>query len=293
MGFEASGYWNDVIQNGIGCAIGSLVAIAISFVIYWLTIRYTDNAARKAVADKENNQLEAFSLMVGEAKRMIVAQIKGIDEFNKALKLQPVKFPLIIINPIGSLKRVIDSITFEGAGLAYKKKYKGHGSLIEFTKILNLIDYFFYVFIDLQKMVKRASLNHDKRKFKIAKVFDDTNRLVIKYLTLIPEIDPLKQSLGEIKVKFERERGSLDRIEPINTLFFEPIVDLTKKYLVAGAAGEFLIDLHLNAAKGAEYYTQIGIGYKQFENEVLGIAKTANENLLMLDALFEKIRGPI
>jgi len=282
-------YWQDVIQNAIGCAIGSAVAIAISFIIYWLTIRYTENAARKAVAEKENDQLEAFATMVGEAKRMITAQIKSIDEFIEALKLQPVKFPLIVINPIGSLKRVIDSITFEGAGLAYKKKYKGQNSLIEFTKILNLIDYFFYVFIDLQEMVKRASLNHDDRKFKVGRVFDDTNRPVIKYLTLIPEIDPLKRSLVEIKVKFEKERGSLDQIEPINTLFFEPIVDLTKRYLVAGTAGEFIVDLHLNASKGAEYYTQLGIGYKQFEDEVWGIAKTAKENLLMLEGFSEKI----
>ena len=53
LGFSDAVYWNNVIQNAIGCAIGSIVAIGISILIYWLTIQATNKATRQAIALSE------------------------------------------------------------------------------------------------------------------------------------------------------------------------------------------------------------------------------------------------
>jgi hypothetical protein len=103
--FCNSAYWNSVIQNAIGCAIGSIIAIGISILIYWLTIRATNRAAREATKLREANQLRAFALMLELAMEMVSKQVESIKRFVSDVESHPSTFPIPAMNPLGRLKQ--------------------------------------------------------------------------------------------------------------------------------------------------------------------------------------------
>jgi hypothetical protein len=136
-----SKYWSDVIENAIGCTIGSLIAIVVSLIIYWLTIRGAEKSSRRAGELLERNQLIAFALMIRDAINFTEKQSANARKFIDALKNHPNTFPLLQMQPLGTLKRLIDTITVEKTGLTYMKYYPGKNSAKEFIGILDTVDY--------------------------------------------------------------------------------------------------------------------------------------------------------
>ena len=121
-------YWNDVIQNAIGGTIGSLLAIVISFFIYWLTIRQTNASTVKANKESEDNQLRAFAVMLKDTLKVAKKQLEAINKFVEEIKKQPNEFPVPSMYSMGSLKRVINTITIERTGATYMKYFPSKDS---------------------------------------------------------------------------------------------------------------------------------------------------------------------
>ena len=289
----SSNYWNDVIQNAIGGSVGSIIAIAVSFLIYWLTIRETNASAIKTKKDRESNQLKAFAVMLQDAIKMTKSQSAAISEFIEKIKKHPNEFPVPIIYPLGNLKRIIDTITIERTGITYMKYFSGKGSAKEFTSILEIIDYLYAEFQGMVGLTQRASLNHYDRKLAVSRAFDDSNKLVIDYIERMSEADVFSQKIRQIKINFDTNRGSVDNIDSVNTLFFLPLNNFIKRLLSNGTKTNYILDLFYITSRGIEYFEYIASGYKKFENEMIGIESEVKENLRKLESVSLKILNSI
>jgi hypothetical protein len=285
----SSQYWNNVVQNAIGCAIGSIVAIGFSYLIYRWTIKQNNATIIEANKLRESNQLKALAVMLQDAIKMVKNQSKAIKKFIDELKKQPNEFPKITINPLGNLKRIIDTITIEGTGLTYMKHFSSKNSAKEFTSILELIDYLYAEFQGLEGLIQRASLNHHDRKIAVSKVFDYTNKLVLDYISRMPEIDIICQGIKQIKINFDNNRGSFDNIGSVNALFFVPLNNFIREMLNKGVKTDYSLELVYATSRGIEYFENIGSGYTKFENEMIGIETEVNINLPKLEAAASKI----
>jgi hypothetical protein len=94
-------------------------------------------------------------------------ELENISAFITELRLHPNTFPLLSIHTLGNLKRIIDTITIEKTGLTYMKHFQSNTSAIEFTSILNTVDYLYFELSGLPTLVERASLNHSERQMNI------------------------------------------------------------------------------------------------------------------------------
>jgi hypothetical protein len=281
-GFSDGVYWNNVVQNAIGCAIGSVVAIGISILIYWLTIRATDKAARQALAVSETKQLSAFAMMLELAIEMATNQAKNLHEFVTNIRAHPSTFPIPAMHPLSRLKRITDTISIESTGLVYIKYFPKQEAAKEFTKILDHVDYLYAELNGLQDMIKLASLNHQDRLQRFAAIFDQTDKYIIDNLIIPNKTDDIAKRIRQQKDVFLKSRNSRDDAEPLYKFYFSPITEILASYLRAGGDDTTYAQLVYLTSKGIEYYGYIIAGYEKFEKELEGIIATASKNLAAL-----------
>ena len=284
-----SQYWNDVIQNAIGGTIGSFLAIAFSFLIYWLTIRQSNASSERAKKENEYNQLKAFAVMIKDSIKVTKKQSEAIKNFIEEVKKQPNEFPLLSMYSLGSLKRVINTITIERTGATYMKYFSGKDSPKEFTSVLEIIDYLNMEFEGLVGLIQRAALNHYDRTLEVSRTFDKGNKLVLDYIHKMNEADFIGQEIRHIKRHFDENRGSFDNINSVNSLFFLPLNNSLKKILNNGVRTDYMLELFYVTSRGIEYFQNIALGYKKFEREISKIELQVNNNLGKLESTASKI----
>jgi hypothetical protein len=285
----SSQYWNDVIQNALGGTIGSILAIAISFLIYWLTIRQSNAATAKANEESESNQLRAFTIMLKDSIKVTEKQSEAVSKFVEEIKKQPNEFPLLSMYSMGSLKRVINTITIEGTGATYMKYFPSKDSAKEFTGILGIVDYLFAETEGLTGLIQRASINHYDRKLEVSRTFDRYNKFVLDYIYRMDEADIIGQKIRQIKKDFDANRGPVDNIDSIKLLFFLPLNTYLGEMLNKGIKTDYMLELFYGTSRGIEYFENITSGYKRFEGEISGIESEVNKNLEKLKSTASKI----
>lgn len=287
--FGLTAYWNSVFQNAIGCAFGSLAAIIISIVIYKETVRESNEAVKNERLTSETNQLKAFKLMLQEVIRISNKMVEFIEEFIPALKTQPSKFPKVQVTSLGSLKRIIDTITVEKTGMTYMKYFVSEDSTKEFLDILKVVDYLYSEFGEFQEVVKRASLNHTARLVRVADILDLADKILLDNIGSANDVPAITQRINSIKENFSRNRGDLSDMSSVNNLYFVPMRDLMMNVLGNDMVNDFTKNFTHTVTKGIEYYNQVRSGYDQFISEVGGILSTVNENLPTLKTNAGKI----
>jgi hypothetical protein len=284
-----SKYWSDVFQNAIGCAIGSAVAIAFSFLIYWLSVINSSRARKKEKLENEINQLRAFKVMLQRAIQTSDNLIEHIGKFITNLKAHPNEFPLLSITSLGNFRRITESITVEKTLAIYIKHFPGENPVMEFTLILENIDFLFDFFVELQQVIQRASINHFNRVLKVSDRFDVADKMVIDVTSDPRNQNPITQRIAEIKSKFTSGRGELSNIDSINNLYLFPMLEFMVSVINGEIYNEFIRDFTYNLSKGIEFYNQLGSGYDKFVLEMNENEKSVKEGLEKLKVLAEKI----
>jgi hypothetical protein len=288
-----SKYWSDVIQNAIGCAIGGGLAIIVSILIYWLTIRETEKSSRKAIEQVEQSQLKAFALMIKDAINFTEKQFSNTNEFITQLKSHPNTFPLLQMHPLGTLKRIIDTITVEKTGITYMKCYPGKNSAKEFIAILDTVDFLHAEYLALKEHLANASKNHTEWQYKISHFFDISDKLLWDHFASATKEDTIANQIWPIKQKFLKHRTDGSDIHYVNEYYFIPLTEFTGKLM--NNPSPFVSDLHYNLQKGGEHYQYFNNAYDLFVEEMTEIQrdiavaltklKIEAENILKLNDL--------
>jgi len=278
-------YFDRVVENAFGCALGSAIAIIISILIYQRGNRTLQQAAdNQRLADEalqtadELNQMRAFKVLLERSIRTSELWSEGIKKFIPELKAHPVIFPLLTMTSIANLERIINTITIEKTGRTYMKHFPGQNSAGEFISILESVDYLYAEFSQLYKMIKMASLNHQDRLNKVSDKFDIADELILKNLEHMEKIN-LNNDIQKIKTNFAEKRGDLSDIHAVNSLYFVPMQQFMRRILESGYMDEFVKNYTYAISKGIEFYTYVGNGYKRFYGEMVEIENKINTNI--------------
>jgi len=296
-------YWQSVVQNAIGCTIGSFLAIGVSVLIYWFTIRKSVESAKVAIFLEEQNRIKAFSLMVSDAKYVVEKQLKHIDSYIELLKEHPVNFPKITLVPIGKIKRIVDTITVEKTGFAYMRHFSNQDAATEFTQMLDYFDYFFSEFSALADFVKTATLNHIDRANQYSELLDVLNKSIVENLSSLRQepsgVMDIRQGLSgvmnrivEIRSNFMRARRGADDIEIAKKFLVLPLL----RYLetLGGeliSESEFCRGWYYTSSQLIEYYNRLPDGYSKFRDEMIGVRQNVEENLMKLELSSARLLG--
>lgn len=155
--FSSTEYWQSVIQNSIGCAIGSFIAIAISLWIYFDSLKKTERAKMLAKRNEETSQLKAFAILLNGGLATASHQKENIKKFVDDLLKATNDFPLMTFVSLNDLKRIVDSITIEKTGLAYMNVFSiDKDAAKDFTSILASVDYLYEEYRYIPDQMKRA-----------------------------------------------------------------------------------------------------------------------------------------
>jgi hypothetical protein len=280
--------WHSIMENAIGCAIGSIVAIAASILIYWVTVFQTKKEIDRQRLTEETNQLLGFRLMLEEGIKVSGILLNNLK--NMILKLQnhPNNFPLLESPSFGSIRKIVRDITVERTGLTYMKHLANENVSEEFFSILRSIDYLDDEFMNIQETVKRAHLNHYDRVIRVSNSLDLCDKIIVDSLQFLGW-QVYGNSLREIKQKFGNERGDLSNIDAVNTLYFLPMRDLMDNLIREGKSDDFVINFTYNITKGIEYYNQLGSGYDAFIGTMEQIVSEFEKSLDLLKSRANRI----
>jgi len=296
-------YWQSIVQNAIGCTIGSFLAIGVSVLIYWFTIRKSVQSAKAEKLLEEQNRVKAFALMVSDAKSVVEKQLKHIDSYIETLNGQPVNFPKITLVPIGKIKRIVDTITVEETGLSYMRHFSTKDGAEEFTKMLDYFDYFFSEFNSLHDLVKTATLNHIDRANQYSELLDVLNKSIVENFSSLSHgpsgVMDIRQGLSgvmyrivEIRSNFMKARRDADDIEIAQEFLVLPL----NRYLetLGGeliSESEFCRGLYYTSSQLIEYYNRLPDGYSKFRDEMIGVRQNVEVNLKKLELTSAKLLG--
>jgi hypothetical protein len=263
--FTSSEYWNGVFQNAIGCSIGSGIAIAISFYIYWLTIRENNKTLRIEKKIKEENQLKAFSLLLSKAIDDVNDQLKGLKTFNEEIKGKPHDFPRFVCKPNITLKRIIDQITIEKTGLTYVTFFNKSTSSNEFLAILNIVDCLFEEISNLSKSIDIARNQISDMRMGIS---DSHNNIIDKIMEYPANKDYLKviaEDLSKIVLDFKATEDNFIDIHKVNDGFFTPLDICLKDAIKANQNEPSLLNLFTHNNHAIWSYKALISQYDYFE----------------------------
>jgi hypothetical protein len=276
-------YWQSVVQNAIGCTIGSFLAIGASVLIYWLTIHKANRTAKVALQQEELNRVRAFAVMVVDAKYVVEKQLKHIESYIELLKGQPRRFPKITLVPLGKIQRIVDTITVEETGLAYMRHFPFDNSASEFTQILDYFDYFFSELGGLAELVKMATLNHEARANSYSDLLDELNKLIVANSANNGTSEVIEK-VREIRAEYARMRGGSGDIEAAQDKLVWPLFHYLR---TVGAEkvreDDFCRNLFYTSSQLIEYYALIPDGYANFQDEMEGIGRNVRSNLQNLE----------
>lgn len=116
-------YWEAVLQNAIGCTIGSLLAILASYLIYSLS---TKQSRADQQLEKSTNEEEAyalFGLLMQNVCQASETMISNIDEFTKDLSQPNDNFPDLKYIPLNNFKRISELQDLQKLLFAFTKRY--------------------------------------------------------------------------------------------------------------------------------------------------------------------------
>ena len=112
-------------------------------------------------------------------------------------------------------------------------------------------------FEGLLGLIQRASLNHYERKLKVSKAFDSGNKLVLDYIHRMNDGDIICQKIKQIKKDFDANRGPVDNIDTINSLFFLPLNTFLAEMLNNRIKTDYMLELFYVTSRGIEYFENI------------------------------------
>ncbi len=158
------------------------------------------------------------------------------------------------------------------------KHFPAENSAGEFISLLEVIDYLYVEFSQLQETTKMASLNHNNRLLEVSNNLDAADKLILDNLESLNGTD-LNKLIQEIKINFAQKRGENSDIHKVNSLYFIPMQILMKRVLESGFINEFVKNFTYAISKGIEFYSYVGSGYDRFHVEMLELQTKIDKNI--------------
>jgi len=180
-------YWEAVLQNAIGCTIGSLAAIVATFLVYYLG---TDSARKEKEQERARNEREAyelFVLLVRNVCQASVTLIKNITKFSQELQKSPANFPELKYVPLNDFKRLSELQDLQKFLFSYTNRFQqGKSAVKDFVSIMAKTDYLQAQFNAIPQQVEKGAAFHQKRQQDLKKLIEQVDDSMKNMMSGIP-----------------------------------------------------------------------------------------------------------
>jgi len=253
--FTSCEYWKGVLQNGWGCTLGSLLAIAASYFIYRI-------ATRNARRDKEQEAKDTLQYFKGTVANVInisKQQIENLETYYKQIEKNDIELPLLSFLPLYNLKRIAEGESMDRILVAYIRQFPGESSVKEFGKLISEVEYLYGQFLLLPDEM-RLTLNYDhERKTEYQRLFKDSFTLLGQYMLQQNPANPTPAT-KEIEIvmnEFATHHNSNYDIEFYNRYFFVPLNDALVAILSGIELNQIFIQLADMTRNGKQQFNFI------------------------------------
>jgi hypothetical protein len=279
--FGSAEYWKGVIQNGIGCTLGSLLAIAVSYAIYKAANIKSDREKNLNQEHEARDILIYFRGIVNNIIQISKQQVKNLEEYIERIHLNNIELPILSLVPMYSLKRVIEGESLDRILVAYVRQFPGENSVKEFGLIISAIEYLYGQFMMFPEEMKLAQ-NYDlDRKTQYQKLFRESHSLVGKFML---NQDPSNPSPGASEIEptmndFAQHHTSTDDLPFYYQYFFEPINDTMVAMLSGVEKNPIFVQLAETTRDGKQMFNFIKSENSLFAESLRDVIPSLNEQI--------------
>jgi hypothetical protein len=280
INFSLGDYWNSVIQNAIGCALGSAAAIGIAIWIYRRQYRDNEKSRINAAEEIERNTLKYFSISIQEIITLVKEQIENNEEFLVIFRKDILDFPLITYLPLFPIKRIIDNTALDKILISYINKFSSKENVIkEFSELISILDYLYLELASLPELLERGIKYDHERQVKFSdgykKVWDYCGAVITGYETT--DTDAVNTMKGII-AKFNDPNLQTDDIKYFYKNIIVPVNEYSVAMLESGRIYPVVIELAKETRDCKSVYADIIKHNKHFiEKDFLPISNKIKE----------------
>ncbi len=280
INFSLGDYWNSVVQNAIGCALGSAAAIGIAIWIYRRQYRDNEKARIKAEKEIERNTLKYFSISIQEIIALVKQQIENNGEFMDVFRKKILDFPLITYLPLFPIKRIIESTSLDKILISYVNKFSENKDVIkEFSELISILDYLYLELASLPELLERGIKYDHERQVKFSdgykKVWDFLGAIISGYVKT--DTDTVN-TMNAIIAKFNDPSLQTDDIKYFYDNIIVPVNEYSVTMLASGRVYPIFIELAKETRDCKGVYSDIIKHNKHFiEKDFLPISNKIRE----------------
>ncbi len=164
--FCSTEYWAAVFQNGLGCTMGSLLGILISYLIYRASTAQNRRDRELLERNTHTSTRNYFSLLVRGMLTTLTQQLKNLTTFQKEIAADPTEYPLLHYSPMHEFRRVTDNQNLDRVLLAFTTLNGGGQQTINhFSNLINNADYITAQIDEVVKQMEKAqAFDHNRKK---------------------------------------------------------------------------------------------------------------------------------
>jgi hypothetical protein len=176
--FWSCQYWAGVVQNAIGCTIGSFVAILVS---YWIYRRTTRNDRRNR-ANEAKDVLLYFKQTMETIIRIAKDQTANVQRYCDDIEENDLELPYLSFLPMYSLKRIAEGTSLDRTLVAYIRQFPSESNVKEFEALISAVEYFLAQFLLLPEEMRSTRLYDHERKTQYQKIYKEAYDLLGFYI---------------------------------------------------------------------------------------------------------------
>src|SRR6185437_6061012 len=136
-------YWKGIIQNGIGCTLGSFLAIFASYRIYLSQNRRSLEEKEQEIRQQNADTISYFKSIIKDTLSIVDQQIQELENFIEKTRANSITIDPLTYLPLFQLKRLIDGDSVDLIFAAYQWTFPGKSGVQEFSDIMDTIEYLY------------------------------------------------------------------------------------------------------------------------------------------------------
>jgi len=280
--FNHNTYLYNVIQNVLGCTVGSFLAIFFAYHIYRLGQKQDVKKQNEDIRRREDAELGSFARLLAKSIQLVEVTVIFLRIYaEQRLAACPNEFPSISVAPTGILRNLLNTVTWKETSLIFVKRLPGKRSFDDFLDILQVIE-----FLDLQISDAKSAF-HKKND---------------EYIALTRQFNKDFRLTRDLLMRYNEERKTSKRqdfdekLRGLGSSLFTPGYDLQGFKLIYNSCFKeiaTIIDnspafiqeletaknLYISATEGRQTYESMMGLYSQYSASVLSVVDRLNEQI--------------
>jgi len=263
-------YWDVVLQNAIGCTLGSFVAIYVSWHIFKRSFEKTVEAKREEEQQKKKDRLAYYKYILNEAYKTSISFNVNIKSFVDKINNNPVEVPPFVFLPLNSLKRAFETGMTDEVLFAFTEKHNDKEGVVDkFSRIYTITETLYTRFSHLKTQIDKAREFDHRRKIEVRAAINNSKNLLQKVITNGSSIPTpfLGALIGRLQKYHQMKANNID-FHQFPGQFLDPLNATVRTILNNKFISDELIELENVTAAAMMTYRDISLQNESLAKDI-------------------------